>query len=307
MWRWCVRAADEVKNARSVIRQAAFGEAVLKRLQEDGVEIAGVSAPRPAEGQRPDALWAAAEAAGLPAVDTAALKQPDGLAAWKALNADLCAMAFVTAILSEDVFAASRLGAIQYHPSILPAHRGSSAMNWAIINGDSETGLTIFWPDRGIDTGPILLQKRCPIGPDDTVGSLYFDKLFPGRRRHRRIGAGRRSGQPASHARPRAHTTSPLPTSAPPPLARAGHAHHALIRGATPARRVHHSPKAPPHLRLPTHWPAGARHARSFAMMTRLRHTAQRRRLASSASSLPARKSPPAMWRAAGFQRLPLR
>ncbi len=163
----------------SVIGQAAFGEAVLKRLQGDGVAIAGVSAPRPAEGQRPDALWSAAEAAGLPTVDTAALKQPDGLAAWKALNADLCAMAFVTAILTEEIFAASRLGAIQYHPSLLPLHRGSSAMNWAIINGDSETGLTVFWPDRGIDTGPILLQKRCPIGPDETVGSLYFEKLFP--------------------------------------------------------------------------------------------------------------------------------
>jgi methionyl-tRNA formyltransferase len=163
----------------SIIGQAAFGESVLKRLGGDGVEIAGVSAPRPVEGQRPDALWAAAEAAGLPTVDTADLKQPKGLDAWKALNADLCVMAFVTAILSEDVFAAARLGAVQYHPSLLPLHRGSSAMNWAIINGDPETGLTIFWPDRGIDTGPVLLQKRCPIGPEETVGSLYFERLFP--------------------------------------------------------------------------------------------------------------------------------
>jgi methionyl-tRNA formyltransferase len=47
-------------------------------------------------------------------------------------------------------------------------------MNWAIINGDPETGLSIFWTDKGIDTGPILLQKRCVIGPDDTVASQYF-------------------------------------------------------------------------------------------------------------------------------------
>ncbi|MBK9613442.1 formyltransferase family protein [Candidatus Amarobacter glycogenicus] len=60
----------------------------------------------------------------------------------------------------------------------MPLHRGSSAINWAIINGDRETGLTIFWPDQGIDTGAILLQKSCPIGPDDTVGSIYFNHLL---------------------------------------------------------------------------------------------------------------------------------
>jgi methionyl-tRNA formyltransferase len=71
------------------------------------------------------------------------------------------------------------MGTIQYHPSLLPRHRGSSSINWAIINGESRTGLTIFWPDAGIDTGPILLQKEVEIAPDDTVGSLYFNKLFP--------------------------------------------------------------------------------------------------------------------------------
>jgi len=71
------------------------------------------------------------------------------------------------------------LGTIQYHPSLLPKHRGGSAINWAIINGETKTGITIFWPDRGIDTGPILLQKEVEISPDDTVGTLYFDKLFP--------------------------------------------------------------------------------------------------------------------------------
>jgi methionyl-tRNA formyltransferase len=88
-------------------------------------------------------------------------------------------MAFVTDLLPAEVFNTPRLGTVQYHPSLLPLHRGSSAINWAIINGDAETGLSIFWPDEGIDTGPILLQERCPIGPDDTVGSLYFNSLFP--------------------------------------------------------------------------------------------------------------------------------
>ena len=162
----------------SVMGQAAFGEAVLKRLIEDGVAIAGVGAPAPIDGERPDPLWAAAGARGIPTVPSAGLKDPDTLAAWRALRADLCVMAFVTDILPDEVFSIPPRGTIQYHPSLLPLHRGSSAINWSIINGDAETGLTVFWPEKGIDTGPILLQKRCPIGPDDTVGSVYFNQLF---------------------------------------------------------------------------------------------------------------------------------
>ena len=70
-------------------------------------------------------------------------------------------------------------GTIQYHPSLLPRHRGPSAINWAIIQGDEKTGLAIFWPDDGLDTGPVLMTKEVEITPDDTLGSLYFDKLFP--------------------------------------------------------------------------------------------------------------------------------
>jgi len=162
----------------ALIGQAAFGEAVLHRLRADGVEIAGVSAPA-GTGTRPDALWLAAAAAGFAPIATHALKDPQGLAAWRALRADLCVMAFVTEILPEEVFTAPRLGAIQYHPSLLPLHRGSSAMNWPIINGETETGITVFWPDSGIDTGPVLLQRTHRIRPDDTMGSLYFDHLFP--------------------------------------------------------------------------------------------------------------------------------
>ena len=163
----------------SIMGQAAFGEAILARLFADGVEVVGVSAPAPVEGSRSDPLWSAAEAADLPLLPTQFLKTAEGLARWRDLAADLCVMAFVTEIVRDDVLAAPLLGSIQYHPSLLPLHRGSSAINWAIINGDAETGLTIFWPDRGIDTGPILLQKRTPLRFDDTVGSVYFDRLFP--------------------------------------------------------------------------------------------------------------------------------
>ena len=77
------------------------------------------------------------------------------------------------------VFNVPKLGSIEYHPSLLPKYRGSSAINWAVINGERETGLTIFWLDEGIDTGDILLQKKVEIGPNETTGEVYFNKLYP--------------------------------------------------------------------------------------------------------------------------------
>lgn len=163
----------------SIIGQAAFGEAVFKRLVDEGADVIAASAPEPREGGRPDPLWVAAQEAGLAPIDTAALKGEEGLAAWQAAGAELGVMAFVTEMLPGDALTAPEQGTIQYHPSLLPLHRGSSAMNWPIIFGRTETGLSIFWPDEGMDTGPVLLQKTCEIGPDDTLGSLYFERLFP--------------------------------------------------------------------------------------------------------------------------------
>lgn len=161
-----------------VMGQAAFGKAVLERFAADGVTVAAVSAPEPSGG-RADPLWAAGEEGGLPLVPTSALKTEDGMARWGTMNLDLCVMAFVTEFLPYEVFAAPTHGTVQYHPSLLPAHRGQSAMNWAVINGETQTGLTVFWPDDDLDTGPVLLTKRCEIRPDDTLGTLYFDRLFP--------------------------------------------------------------------------------------------------------------------------------
>ena len=161
----------------SLIGQAAFGEAVFKRLTEEGIEIVGVSAPAP--GKRPDPLWAIAEESGLQPIDTKFLKENEGIKKWQSLNSELGVMAFVTEFLPNEILETPTKGTIQYHPSLLPLHRGSAAMNWPIIFGETETGLTIFWPDEGMDTGPILLQKTCPIKSTETLGSLYFDQLFP--------------------------------------------------------------------------------------------------------------------------------
>jgi methionyl-tRNA formyltransferase len=99
--------------------------------------------------------------------------------AFKALKPDLQVMAFVTLFVPEDFLNIPTHGSIQYHPSLLPKYRGPSAINWPIIQGDTETGLSIFWPDNGLDTGDVLLQKKTPIGPDDSLGTVYFDRLFP--------------------------------------------------------------------------------------------------------------------------------
>ena len=162
----------------AVIGQAPFGEAVFKRLLDDGEEIVAVSAPATPEGGRVDPLRAAAEERGIPVFGTRDFKRDEVFEAYQALAPDLNVMAFVTDILAERVLFAPPLQTIQYHPSLLPKHRGASAMNWAIIQGETRTGLTIFWPDKGIDTGPILLQQEVEIEPDDTLGSLYFGKLF---------------------------------------------------------------------------------------------------------------------------------
>jgi methionyl-tRNA formyltransferase len=88
-------------------------------------------------------------------------------------------MAYVTLIVPVEVLNQPTRGTIQYHPSLLPKHRGPSSINWPIIMGETRTGLSIFWPDQGLDTGPLLLQKEIEIRDTDTLGSLYFDQLYP--------------------------------------------------------------------------------------------------------------------------------
>ena len=157
--------------------QAAFGRDVLNALRGAGEEVVAVSTPR--QGARPDPLFEAAAEAGLPVIETPALRQDGPFAQYLALKPDLLVFAFVTDIVRQRVLDAATHGAIQYHPSLLPLHRGRTAMNWPIIAGEQTTGLTIFWVDAGIDTGPILLTREVAIRPDDTVGSIYFDRLYP--------------------------------------------------------------------------------------------------------------------------------
>jgi methionyl-tRNA formyltransferase len=160
------------------IGQAAFGEKVLQKLTERGEEVVAVYTPQDAAGKS-NPLKELAIRLGIPVFQPRSMRVSEIYEEYTRLKPDLNVMAFVTSILPDSILNYPNIGTIQYHPSLLPKHRGGSAINWAIINGETKTGITIFWPDRGVDTGRILLQKEVEISPDDTVGSLYFEKLFP--------------------------------------------------------------------------------------------------------------------------------
>lgn len=158
--------------------QRAFGKAVLERLLDRGDDVVAVCSAPESDG-REDELVALAREAGLPVHLPASWRTPEALELMASLEADICMMAYVLLPVPVPVLNAPRFGTFQYHPSLLPRHRGPSSINWAISVGDTRTGLTIFWPNEGLDQGPILLQKTCEIGPSETVGDLYFKKLFP--------------------------------------------------------------------------------------------------------------------------------
>jgi methionyl-tRNA formyltransferase len=162
-----------------LIGQAAFAEKALEVLHSRGETIVHVFAPPDAADGRPDPLKTRAIALGLAVSQPASFKGDALFDQFNSLDADLGIMAFVTLIVPERILFAPRLKTICFHPSLLPRHRGASAINWTLIQGDSESGISWFWPDRGIDTGPILLQRRVPVGPDETTGSFYFNQLSP--------------------------------------------------------------------------------------------------------------------------------
>jgi methionyl-tRNA formyltransferase len=163
----------------ALIGQAAFAAKALEIFQARGDEIVHVFAPPgPAEG-RADPLTTKALDLGLPVSEPASFRSDAAYEQFKSLNADLAVLAFVTIIIPERILYAPRHKSICFHPSLLPRHRGASAIAWTLIQGDSETGVTWFWPDKGIDTGPILIQRRAPVELNDTTGSLYFNSLFP--------------------------------------------------------------------------------------------------------------------------------
>jgi methionyl-tRNA formyltransferase len=163
----------------AIVGQQDFGKAVLEAFLARGDQVAAVFCAPEKEGARPDVLRVAAQEAGLRVHQFKSLRAPEAVQAMKDANTDIGIMAFVLQFAPQEFVNIPKCGTIQFHPSLLPKFRGPSSINWPIIKGETETGLTIFRPTDGLDEGAVVLQKKTPISDDDTLGSVYFDRLFP--------------------------------------------------------------------------------------------------------------------------------
>jgi methionyl-tRNA formyltransferase len=161
----------------AIIGQQDFGKATLEAFLNRGDEVVAVfCAP---EKGRPDPLRLAAEQRGVTVHQLPKLTDPAAQEAMRAAKADIGVMAYVTQFAPQDFVNIPKFGTIQFHPSLLPLHRGASSMSWAIICGRTETGFSIFRPTDGLDEGPVILTRAVKIEAEDTLGSLYFGKIFP--------------------------------------------------------------------------------------------------------------------------------
>jgi methionyl-tRNA formyltransferase len=163
----------------AIIGQQDFGKSVLEAMLARGDSVAGVFCAPEKPAEKPDPLRSAAEQRYIPVYQLPSLKSSEAREALRGLEVDLGVMAYVLQFVPQEFATVPTLGMIQYHPSLLPHYRGPSSINWPIIRGEERTGLTIFRPTDGLDEGPIILQKETAIGPDDTLASVYFDRLFP--------------------------------------------------------------------------------------------------------------------------------
>jgi methionyl-tRNA formyltransferase len=163
----------------AIIGQQDFGKAVLDAFVARGDEVAGVFCAPEKAGAKADPIRVAAEEKKLKVFQFKSLRDKEAHDAMRSLNADIGIMAFVLQFAPQDFVKIPQHGTIQYHPSLLPKYRGPSSINWPISRGDKETGLTIFRPTDGLDEGAVILQKKTPIGENDTLGTVYFDRLFP--------------------------------------------------------------------------------------------------------------------------------
>src|SRR5690349_1240034 len=145
-----------------LVGQAAFAEKVLEGLVRGPDDVVGVVCPP--DKDKIDPTKAAALAHGIPVHQFPSLKRPEARVAFEAARADLALLAYVTQIVPEALIALPRHGTLCFHPSLLPKYRGGSAIPWQLINGETRTGVTVFWTDAGIDTGPILLQRAADVG-----------------------------------------------------------------------------------------------------------------------------------------------
>jgi methionyl-tRNA formyltransferase len=173
--------SEEKKPMRVIVMgQQAFGKDALAKILEAGVdEVVAVYCAPDKEGRPVDPLKEFALEKGLPVYQPGNFDDPEALEQLRGLDADLMVMAFVTVFVPEAARDTPKYGSICFHPSLLPLHRGPSAVNWPIIFGSTKSGFSWFYPTDGLDEGDVLMQWECEIGPDDTVIDLYFKKIYP--------------------------------------------------------------------------------------------------------------------------------
>ncbi|MDE0208510.1 MAG: methionyl-tRNA formyltransferase [Boseongicola sp.] len=163
-----------------VMGQQAFGKDCLARVLDEGRdEVVAVYCEPDRDGKPVDPIKEFAQEKSLPVLQPGDFNDEATLEELAGFNADLMIMAFVNIFVPEAARDTPKLGSICFHPSLLPLHRGPSAVNWPIIMGATKSGYSWFYPSDGLDEGDSLLQWECEIGPDDTVIDLYFKKIYP--------------------------------------------------------------------------------------------------------------------------------
>lgn len=167
----------------AIIGQSVFAAEVLEKLLGDGFEVVGVFTITDKNG-REDVLATSAAKLDIPVFKVAAWRKkgvliPEVLDQYKSVGANLNVLPYCSQFIPMEVINYAQHGSICYHPSILPRHRGASAISWTLIEDDKEGGFSIFWADDGLDTGPILMQKSCSIDDTDTLDTFYKRFLYP--------------------------------------------------------------------------------------------------------------------------------
>ncbi len=157
-----------------IVGQQWFGAEALRLCVGQGHQVVKALAPA-LPGEEYDRLYAAAQQANVPAAHcgrrVSALDIPPGV--------DLIVAAHAHAFIDAGARASARLGAIGYHPSLLPRHRGRDAVRWTIHMGDAIAGGSVYWMDDGADTGPIARQGWCHVLPGETPAELWRRALAP--------------------------------------------------------------------------------------------------------------------------------
>ncbi len=221
----------------------SFAVASLEALVRAGHQVAGVfSQPDKPVGRhqnklQPTPVKECAQAHGIPVYQPEKLRDGTALALLRELDPELIVAAAYGRILPDDILALPPKGCINVHSSLLPKYRGSAPINWAILNGDRETGVTIQKMVRDLDAGDIILQRATPIGADENAAALYDRLALMGgellTQAVAQIEAGIAACTPQDHAQA---TQAPMLSKALSPVdwTRSAQAIHNQIRGLYP-------------------------------------------------------------------------